>query len=102
MNTTEEQIILTDEEKKLIEYKLYKREYNKQRYNERKEEIKEHQKQYYINKVSTDPEFRDILAKRTKTRYYKNKEPKQPKPDEPLETEQTIQEIKKMGRPRKY
>jgi hypothetical protein len=100
MNTIEEQIILTDEEKKLIEYKLYKKNYNKQRYNERKEEIKEHQKQYYINKVSTDPEFRDILAKRTKTRYYRNKEPK-------LLIEPTIepnieQPIKKIGRPRKY
>ena len=80
----------------MIEYKLYKKEYNKQRYNERKEEIKEQQKQYYINKVLTDPEFRDKLAKRTKDRYYKNKEPK-------INTEpKTEPEIKKMGRPRKY
>jgi hypothetical protein len=98
MNTTEEQIILTDEEKKLIEYKLYKKNYNKQRYNERKEEIKEHQKQYYINKVSTDPEFRNILAKRTKTRYYRNKEPT----TEPTIEPNIEQPIKKIGRPRKY
>ena len=89
MNTTEEEI-------KMIEYKLYKREYNKQRYNERKEEIKEQQKQYYINKVLTDPGFRDKLAKRTKERYYKNKEPKE------QTKEQTEPEIKKIGRPRKY
>jgi hypothetical protein len=91
-----------DSENKIIKYKLYKKEYNKQRYLEKKEQIKEHQKNYYINKVSTDPEFRLKLLERTKARYYKNKEPKQPKPDEPLETEQTIQETKKMGRPRKY
>lgn len=96
MTTTEEQIVLTEEQIKLNEYKLYKKEYNKQRYNERKEEIKEQQKQYYINKVSNDPEFRNKLAKRTKDRYYKNKEPK-------LSTEsKTEPEIKKMGRPRKY
>jgi hypothetical protein len=96
MNTTEEQIVLT-EEQKLIEYKLYKQRYNKQRYIERKEEIKENQKLYYINRVTTDPTFRDTLAKRTKTRYYKNKEePKEQTKDQPE------QPIKKIGRPRKY
>jgi hypothetical protein len=94
MNTTEEQIVLTDEQIKINEYKLYKKNYNKQRYIERKEQIKENQKQYYINRVTTDPDFRNKLAERTKNRYYKNKEPKETKSDQP--------EIKKMGRPRKY
>jgi hypothetical protein len=99
MNTTEETQTLT-EEQKLIEYKLYKQRYNKQRYLQKKEEIKENQKLYYINRVTTDPTFRNTLAERTKNRYYKNKE--QPK----LSTEQTKdqpeQPIKKIGRPRKY
>jgi hypothetical protein len=94
MNTTEEQIVLTDEEIKMNEYKLYKKNYNKQRYIERKEQIKENQKLYYINRVTTDPDFRNKLAERTKNRYYKNKEPKEQTKDQP--------EIKKMGRPRKY
>lgn len=93
MNTTEEQIVLTDEQIKMNEYKLYKKNYNKLRYIEHKEKIKENQKLYYINRVSTDPDFRNKLVERTKNRYYKNKEPKETKPEQP---------IKKMGRPRKY
>lgn len=94
MNTTEE--TLTEEQIKMNEYKLYKKNYNKQRYIDRKEQIKENQKLYYINRVLTDPTFRDTLAERTKNRYYKNKEPKEQTKEQPE------QPIKKMGRPRKY
>ena len=94
------QEITTDE--KMKQYKEYKKEYNKQRYNEKKQLILEHQKNYYIQKLTTDPDFRNNLKERTKNRYNKLKETKtETKPrGRPITKEP--KEPKPVGRPRKY
>jgi hypothetical protein len=86
---------------KMKQYKEYKKEYNKQRYNEKKELILEHQKNYYKKKLITDPDFRNNLNERTKTRYNKMKETKEPKQRGRPRTKEPT-EPKPVGRPRKY
>ena len=89
-----------------IKYKLYKIEYNKKRYIEKKELILNQQKTYYINKIQNDPAFRNILNDKTKARYKKKKQEEKTQGKEtrprgrPKTKEQT--EKKANGRPRKY
>jgi hypothetical protein len=95
----------TDEDK-LKKYKLYKIEYNKKRYAEKKELLLNQQRQYYINKLQTDPTFKNKLNDKTKARYYKKKQEQEaqgikPKPRGRPKTRATT-EKKANGRPRKY
>ena len=72
---------------------------------ENREKRNELAKQYYKAKITTKPEYRDVLKERTKKRQMKLKEGQptrprgRPKKETPENTEKTI---KIMGRPRKY
>ena len=95
----------TDEDK-LKKYKLYKIEYNKKRYAEKKEQLLNQQKQYYINKLQTDPTFKNKLNDKTKARYYKKKQEQEAQGIEPRPRgrpkTRAPTEKKANGRPRKY
>jgi hypothetical protein len=95
----------TDEDK-LKKYKLYKIEYNKKRYAEKKELLLNQQKQYYINKLQTDPTFKNKLNDKTKARYYKKKQEQEAQGIEPRPRgrpkTRAPTEKKANGRPRKY
>jgi flagellar biosynthesis component FlhA len=95
----------TDEDK-LKKYKLYKIEYNKKRYAEKKELLLNQQRQYYINKLQTDPTFKNKLNDKTKARYYKKKQEQEAQGIEPRPRgrpkTRAPTEKKANGRPRKY
>jgi len=83
-----------------IEYKEYKRQYNKERYERNKDKMKEASKTWYIKKVSEDLEYREVLKNKTNERRHRNQD-EEPKPrGRPRTTEP--KEKKANGRPRKY
>ena len=63
-----------------ISYKQKKQQYNKERYQKLKEKMKEQSSQYYIKKITENPEYRNILNERTKKRHQMKKEGTEPRP----------------------
>lgn len=96
----------TIKQDKVKDYKEYKKEYNKKRYEQKKELLLEQQRNYYINRLKTDTEYRTILNERSKARHEKLKQDKELnggeiKPRGRPKTKET-KEKKPNGRPRKY
>jgi hypothetical protein len=87
--------LINDTVKEQLKEKLtkeQKNEYNKKRYKEKTEHIKELNRKAYIKKLQDDPNYRHVLNEKTKQRHQKQKEK--------LISEGL--EVKPKGRPRKY
>jgi hypothetical protein len=92
---------LTNIQNDEINYKEQKQLYNKERYQKLKEKMKEQTKQYYIKRISENPEYRNLLNERTKKRQQMKNEGTEPRPRGRPKTAEP-KEKKPNGRPRKY
>ena len=80
-----------------------KSEYNKQRYLQQKERMKEMAKNLYIRKITENPEYRSVLNERSKARHKQINEAKDVIRPRGRPPSQSIVEPKKPnGRPKKY
>lgn len=84
-----------------ITQKERKQKYNKERYEQNKDKMKEASKIWYIKKISETPEYRDVLKEKTRNRQQKLNEGIEPRPKGRPKTSES-KEKKPNGRPRKY